>query len=496
MAASPLDVFWDRFRKPASGERAGTIETPPTKRKLINTMPDESSGEKVARAREREASESKEMNTSKAPPAASEVDAAMVRRWEDEFDVLFKAAHERDSCKANQLVTSAGPAQKREDDLARAVENEGFDMRGPVGQLWARELKSTPELREQYANVGTKREDQARFRIAWAKTQLENCSKRKEKSESYSLVDSSIGVYHGLGAIIQAEGGRDDPTAVTAARNYARRCAMMGGKWMRYNSWTERNEFLYVKQQHVTTMQRLWQSFEVEQAAWIKSRAPETNLHEKKSEGHHMLPIIEEKNGKDKEQSKAEHSDATPSILEVDDEPVVQLDTPQPSPVKNEKRKGSTNVKKDMLHASPKPASSRRGKATKKSNTSEIARLKQAWSIASRCKNAYNKASMQATILVQDIETGDNWKWARQDSGPLPLLKQALEALQEHAKQFFFRHVLVTDDPQTLLQLPGASMAQVLSDLDRVQGIQKYCDAVTAAIARAQAMQAVMVEQT
>ena len=283
----------------------------------------------------------------------------------------------RDSCKANQPVPSAGPAQKREDDLARAVENEGFDMHGPVGQLRARELKSTPELREQHANVGTKREDQARFRISWAKTQLGNCSKRKKKSENYSLVDSSIGVYHGLGAIIQAEGGRDDPTAVTAARNYARRCAMMGGKWMRYNSWTERNGFLYVKQQHVTTMQRLWQSFEVELEAWIKSRTTGTNLHEKKSEDRHMLPIIEEKKGKDEEQTKAEHSDATPSIVEVDDNPAVQLDTPEPSPAKNEKRNGSTNVKKDMPRASPKPASSRQGKATKKSNTSEIARLKQ-----------------------------------------------------------------------------------------------------------------------
>ena len=100
-----------------------------------------------------------------------------------------------------QLVPSAGPVQKREDDLTRAVENEGFDMRCPVSQLWARELESTLELREQYTNIGTKREDQARFWIAWAKTQLVNCSKRKEKSESCSLVDSSIEVYHGFGAI-------------------------------------------------------------------------------------------------------------------------------------------------------------------------------------------------------------------------------------------------------------------------------------------------------
>ena len=76
MAASPLDVFWDRFHKPALGEGAGTIETPPTKRKLVIAMPDKSRREKVERAREGETSEPKEMNTSNAPPAVSEVDTA------------------------------------------------------------------------------------------------------------------------------------------------------------------------------------------------------------------------------------------------------------------------------------------------------------------------------------------------------------------------------------------------------------------------------------
>ena len=128
-------------------------------------------------------------------------------------------------------------------------------------------------------------------------------------------------------------------------------------------------------------------------------------MHGKKSEDHHKLPIIEEKNSKDEEQTKARHSDATPPILEVDDKPAVQLDTPEPSPVKKEKRKGSTKIKKDTPDASAKPPTSRQGKATKEGSTSEIVKLKQAWSIASRWKNGYNKASMQATILVQDIET-------------------------------------------------------------------------------------------
>ena len=106
-------------------------------------------------------------------------------------------------------------------------------------------------------------------------------------------------------------------------------------------------------------MQLLWQSFEVLQAAWIRTRAPQINLHDKLSEDHHELPIIEKKNSKDEEQTKAEQSDATPSILQADDKLAVQHDTPEPLPVKNEKRNGSTKVKKDTPDAIPKPAFAR-----------------------------------------------------------------------------------------------------------------------------------------
>ena len=235
---------------------------------------------------------------------------------------------------------------------------------------------------------------------------------------------------------------------------------------MRHDSWTESNALLYVKQQHVTTMQRLWHSFDVEQHGSARERLRQT-CTTRRARITNSCQSLRSRTARTRNKT----SDATPSILEVDDKPVVKLDTPEPSPVKNEKRKGSTKVMKDTPDSSAEPSTSRQGKATKKGSTSETARLKQAWSTASRCKNGYNKASMQTTILVQDIETGDSWKWARQDSGPLPLLKLALDALQEHAMQPFFRHVLVTDDPQTLLQLPEASLAQVLSDLDRVQGI-------------------------
>ena len=80
---------------------------------------------------------------------------------------------------------------------------------------------------------------------------------------------------------------------------------------------------------------------------------------DKKSEERHDLPITKKKNGKDEEQTKGEHSDVAPSILQGSDKPGVQLDTPEPSPVHNEKRKGSTKITKDKPDTSPKPASSR-----------------------------------------------------------------------------------------------------------------------------------------
>ena len=89
---------------------------------------------------------------------------------------------------------------------------------------------------------------------------------------------------------------------------------------MRYNTWTERNEFCAREAATSHNNAASVAKLEGEQAAWIRSRAPETILHDKKSEEHHKLP---------EEQTKAERSDATQSILEVDDKPAVQLDTPE-----------------------------------------------------------------------------------------------------------------------------------------------------------------------
>ncbi len=45
---------------------------------------------------------------------------------------------------------------------------DGFDMRGPVGNLWARALKADSDLKKQYTDIGSSSTMQRDFRTGWA----------------------------------------------------------------------------------------------------------------------------------------------------------------------------------------------------------------------------------------------------------------------------------------------------------------------------------------
>jgi hypothetical protein len=52
---------------------------------------------------------------------------------------------------------------------------------------------------------------------------------------------------------------QDDPAAVLAASNYARKCVAMGPPWVKQNAMTERLEFLYMKEGVEDAMKRSWE---------------------------------------------------------------------------------------------------------------------------------------------------------------------------------------------------------------------------------------------
>jgi hypothetical protein len=61
-----------------------------------------------------------------------------------------------------------------------------------------------------------------------------------------------------------ARARQDDPTAVLAASNYARKCVAMGPPWVKQNAMTERLEFLYMKEGVEDLMRRSWELKKVE----------------------------------------------------------------------------------------------------------------------------------------------------------------------------------------------------------------------------------------
>jgi len=51
--------------------------------------------------------------------------------------------------------------------------------------------------------------------------------------------------YEPFDVVVAKEGGND--AALSAARKYCQKCMALKGRWIRYNKWTERVEYLYSK---------------------------------------------------------------------------------------------------------------------------------------------------------------------------------------------------------------------------------------------------------
>eukprot|EP00973_Karenia_brevis_P003744 517961-Karenia_brevis.AAC.1 len=63
--------------------------------------------------------------------------------------------------------------------------------------------------------------------------------------ESNKIINSDDGVYEPFSMIWQHEG--KDADGYRAAQLYVMKCLMMKGRWLRFNAFTERLEFLYIK---------------------------------------------------------------------------------------------------------------------------------------------------------------------------------------------------------------------------------------------------------
>ena len=148
----------------------------------------------------------------------------------------------------------------------QAAATSGFQTKGspsnPMGYTWANALQRDGALREAYKQVTadssrniTKRAAQESFRQNWAAQKWEATRAKRRKLEQSMEEDGFKAQYRPFSVIYREEG--KDPAAFKAAINYITAAAYMmqqGEKfrnrdWCRYNSMTQRVEWLYVQEE-------------------------------------------------------------------------------------------------------------------------------------------------------------------------------------------------------------------------------------------------------
>ena len=159
------------------------------------------------------------------------------------------AQQELDNTMADEDAKGTSPGGDRpqvgrlEQQLQDAVGTGKFDLNSALGQRFRREFANDPTYKSCTRTV-----DKQAFRIKWAQRQYAQIRLSKSKIESFEDEMINHGEYKALPAIVVAEGGYDDKSNLAAAVTYCRKCVTMGGKWVKKNTWTNRTEYLYMKE--------------------------------------------------------------------------------------------------------------------------------------------------------------------------------------------------------------------------------------------------------
>lgn len=104
----------------------------------------------------------------------------------------------------------------------------------------------------------------SRWRKEWAERKYKEVTEHKQQLDSWEVEDVSDGVYCSMAKICEFEGG--DAAAAQAARKYILKCSLLGGRWLMYNDFTERYDYLYVQKTRRERFSHKWSLFKQSQS--------------------------------------------------------------------------------------------------------------------------------------------------------------------------------------------------------------------------------------
>lgn len=277
------------------------------------------------------------------------------------------------------------------------------DKGNPIAGRWARRLASDKALKEQYENTRG-RAEKAAFRASWAKGAYETYMTSKTHDRTREIQTSEDGVMLSLERIVVEEGG--GAGGLRAAINYAVNCIKKReAGWVRYDDMTQSVKFHYVTSRTSDRFTKTWR----ERQQWTGSGAAEDSTA--------SAPKTEEAN------YKGGGSNAPPTSASG--------------------RQQARAVKRCANDGETPSAKKQRGGAgassgKKVSQVKELAQVK-------KTRGLYLKGMAECEQMLRNIQTDEDWAWARTDAISAPLKIEQTKLLELVGKDTFAKSVINMD---------------------------------------------------
>ena len=121
---------------------------------------------------------------------------------------------------------------------------DSFDSGSAVCQRMKR--KMTNQENQEYKSCKSDNDRKA-FRVSWGKRQLEGLTISKSKTRAWRKIEEEKGEYLTIASISIKFGHAADPeTSMNYAIAYCRRCAELGGQWLKTEPFSKTQLFLFV----------------------------------------------------------------------------------------------------------------------------------------------------------------------------------------------------------------------------------------------------------
>jgi hypothetical protein len=388
---------------------------------------------------------------------------------------FLAAARDKEQKKDAPPAAEAETAELR---MLQAAVADGVGTRDTMGIRFSR---SHHAKSEEYTALSS-RAEKAEFRRRWAEQQLQQYRARNTKTETYEEVSETDGCYIPLAVLYWEEGQRgvdrnQDLAAVRAGTRYAQMCFRLGGKFLRWNEWTARWEYLHLKHHARDKFTKAWSKFVEERTEWQDRSATPigdgTNTNGRKGEGKAvggtttMVPKDDE--AKDSTITSGKGSGNTTGIAgnigigfnkgkNGTDDKLGKLDSGT--------SKG-TGIGKASEQGMPPAPKKQKTKTT----------LDEAWNAAVKIRGAYINATATSSAVLNAMKDDQMWAWADTQTkvGLQSKLKAAASDLERSCTPFT-RRFLTTDGKQLRKEIVAANLEAELLKFAELEPLIKQVD--------------------